>query len=279
MQEELESSASNCYGVFVGINTYHPSTRMRDLRYAENDARALYDFFLQKGWKTDHCQLLLGEHATIAAIENALEDFVLTKPDEDDLVVFYFAGHGLLIPRPQDKQVSKARDEAFLIAHDFDPDRTKHMKGVWLGYPLRMGRLCTDFFESTDSKKVLFLFDSCYSGDFYGEKYRDGETLGQQYIERAFSRVSAGRIVLSSCMPLQQAREVDQFQHGLFTYYLLQAFKGQAGQAITNEGWVTVSSVFEYLSSVLPDDQRPVRSGVEHGSFRLFQYESKHHAS
>jgi len=137
-----------------------------------------------------------------------------------------------------------------------------------------MQNLRQHFFEQTKSRKVLFIFDSCHSGDFFGAKYRPREvnTLATRYIEQPFGKDSTGRVVLSSCLPHQTSRETEQLKHGLFTYHLLQALAGRDRKAIRHDGWVTVGSLFEYLSDMLPQSQSPVRSGVEHETFRLLEY-------
>src|SRR5579884_25416 len=260
------AETNNRYAICVGINQYHSSAQVKTLRYAEKDAQALYDLLLRHGFARDNCHLLLGNDATLEAIQDALTSFVLTKPYEDDLVIFYFAGHGLPISLPDRQNEFKMRSEAFLLSYDFDRRAIENKRGLWLAYALRMGRLRSDFFEATLSKKVLFIFDSCHSGDFYGSNYRDDEVLAHEYVERTFGGCSAGRIVLSSCMPQQKAREDEKLEHGLFTYHLLDVLAGNVPRAIQADGWVTVGSLFDYLSNTLPIDQRPVRSGVEHGS-------------
>src|SRR5437868_697505 len=85
------------YAICIGIDHYDASACMPDLRFAENDARALHELLLQHGFPPEHCRLLTGAEATLDAIQQALRDMVLTRPGKDDLVVFYFAGHGTLV--------------------------------------------------------------------------------------------------------------------------------------------------------------------------------------
>ena len=260
------------YAICIGINQYDASACMPDLRFAENDACALHKLLLQHGFLPEHSRLLTGTEATLDAIQQALRDIVLTRPGKDDLVVFYFAGHGTLVSLPDEEEHDEPQTDVFLVSHDFSYQHIAQESGLWLEHPLRLENLRTRFFERTRSKKVLFLFDSCHSGDFPGSPYREGETP-VAHIKQMFAKSSAGRVALSSCMPQQKAREDAQFQHGLFTHYLLEALAGRAPDAVGHDGWVTVGSLFDYLSTMLPEHQRPVRSGVEHGSFQLLRYE------
>jgi hypothetical protein len=263
----------NRYAICVGINQYAASAQVFDLRYAEQDAQALYTLLLQHGFEKANSRLLLGSEATLDAIYQALEEFVLTKPDRDDLVLFFFAGHGVPLCIDEGQKSKDARCEVFLTSYDFD--RYKVMdRGAWLAYRLRMGYLRKGIFEETLSEKVLFLFDCCYGGDFHRSTYQDrsGEQLASRYITQPFAHSSAGHIVVSSCLPHQKSREDERLQHGVFTYHLLEALEGRIPEAIRPTGWITVGSLFDSLSEKLPESQRPVKSGVELDTFKLLCY-------
>jgi uncharacterized caspase-like protein len=203
------TETQNRYAVCVGINHYHSLETVPSLSCAENDAKAIHDLLLRKGFDKEHCHLLLGAEATLEAIQDALTSVLLTKARKDDLVLFYFAGHGLPISVEDEDEDTKQQSEAFLTCYDFDLQKIMHDRGVWLRYPLRMGKLRTEYFELTRSKKVLFIFDCCHSGDFFGAKYRDRDldNLANLYIQQPFAQSSTGRIVLSSCLPHQRSRE------------------------------------------------------------------------
>src|ERR1700680_4371689 len=90
------------YALCIGINSYASSAQQLPLRYAENDAQAMYEVLLQRGFAQEHCRLLLGTEATTQAIQDALLELLLNKPKRNDLVLFYFAGHGVPISSPDD---------------------------------------------------------------------------------------------------------------------------------------------------------------------------------
>src|SRR5712692_5042538 len=83
------------YAVCIGINQYHHSAGLSTLRYAEGDAQAIDDLLRQLGFAPEHRCLLLGEAATLDAVNDALSTMILDAPGKNDLVVFYFAGHSL----------------------------------------------------------------------------------------------------------------------------------------------------------------------------------------
>ena len=259
----------NRYAICIGINTSAPTAQIsRELHCAEADALAVYDLLRVHGFAEEHCHLLLSEQATTQAIEQVLKTVLLSQAESDDLIVFYFAGHGLLINQPGKTDTC----EVFLGSYDINRQRLDVDRGEWLEHPLRLGNVRERFFERTDSRKVLFLLDCCHSGDFFGPSYRGEESLAARYIAQPFATKSAGRVVLSSCLPQQYAYEDLQLGHGRFTAYLLEALRGNAPEAIEPDGWITVGSLFSYLSDRLPEKQCPVESGVKHGKFPLLYY-------
>jgi len=266
--------AGTCYALCIGINQYQNSIQLPDLIYAESDAIALYDLLGELDVAKENRLLLLGKEASINAINDAL-DFIIDTPNRNDLVIFYFAGHS--VPITIEEETGR-KSEVILASYDFDRQKTKNSRAFRQRYALGMERLRKDFFEGEGSRQRLFIFDSCYSGDFYGSGYRDGNNIHdpvQNYIKHTLSSSNVGRVALSSCLPTQIALEDPELGHGRFTYYLLGALKGDADDAVRRDGWLTVASLFDYLADKLPDDQRPVLSGVQHDQFKLIYYPSK----
>jgi hypothetical protein len=251
------------YAVCVGINTYADTAALAPLHAAEENATQFDQVLHDLGFPVENRCLLRGSQATVDAINEALDEFILDRPEPNDLVVFYFAGHGVPIniaPDAEDPQ-----SEVFLAPFDFDrlsvqkPSVRKHRA-------FGMERLRTTYFAGTGARKRLFILDSCHSGDFYGPDYRSGESPDrvQNYILRMLDSSSTGRVALSSCLPYQKARDDRSM-----TTYIVPALRGAEPAACRPDGCITIGSLFEYLADVMPDDQRPVLSGVQHDTFTL----------
>ena len=265
------------YAVCIGINEYQHSAELSPLRYAEGDAQAMDSLLGQSGFEAENRCLLLGKAATLDAVNDALSTMILDKPGKNDLVVLYFAGHSLpLVINEREVQNGAERiSEVFLTTYDFDREKIKQSLSFRKRHALGMERLRKDFFEGEGSRKRLFIFDSCYSGDFYGPRYRDEADPVQGYIKHMLDSSSVGRVALSSCLPIQKAVEDPAIGHGRFTYYLLEALSGRDHEALRRDGCVTVSSLFDYLAKKLPPEQRPVLSGVQQDIFELVCYSDK----
>ncbi len=261
----------NRYAVCIGINVYAPSAGLSALRHAEDDARAMDIQLAQLGFTDDNRKLLLGKAATLEAINAALEECILDRPHENDLVLFYFAGHGkpLKFSDSNDAGDDGAKGEVFLTSYDFDANKIRQSRSFRSQRALGMKRLRETFFEGEGSRKRLFIFDSCYSGDFFGPRYRDVADPVQGYIKHMLDSKSTGRLALSSCLPVQKAREDATLGHGLFTYYLLRALSGEDPDALRRDGRLTVNSLFDYIADKLPEEQRPVLSAVQQDTFEL----------
>jgi uncharacterized caspase-like protein len=266
----------NRYAVCIGINDYQPSAGLSSLTYAEADAKAMDALLDQLGFDQDHRYLLLGEAATLSAVNDALSTMILDRSGEHDLVIFYFAGHSLplVINESDVQQGAERKSEVFLTTYDFDRQKIKQLPSFRKQQALGTERLRTTFFAGEEgSRRRLFLFDSCYSGDFFGAAYRDDEANPvQSYIKEKLSTSAYGRVALSSCLPVQRAAEDPSLGHGRFTYYVLEALSGRAVEAFNRDGRLTVNGLFEYLTRKLPAEQRPVLSGVQQDTFELVYY-------
>ena len=256
------------YSVCIGINTYAPETKLGPLNYAENDARDMDEMLGKRGFLPENRVLLLGKAATLDEVNAALGTMIFDRSKENDLVVVYFAGHSTPVTVEDNPQIR--RSEVFLATYDFNRQLIQDSPFFRSQRSLGMERLRRTFFEGPGSRKRLFIFDSCYSGDFYGPGYRDDIDQVPSYVQDMLNTGTDGRIFMASCLPYQKAVESSVYGHGHFTYYLLQAFGGEK-EALRPNGTLTAGSLFDYLDDKL-QNQRPVKGGVEFGSFELARF-------
>jgi hypothetical protein len=82
--------------VIVGVTTY-PYLEKADLAGPENDARLFYELLTNPtGFRfpEENVCLLLNDQATQDSVVNAFEEGLIANARQDDVAVFYFAGHG-----------------------------------------------------------------------------------------------------------------------------------------------------------------------------------------
>jgi hypothetical protein len=239
----VEKRAGRLFAVVIGISHYAKGgdQQINDLQYADRDAQSVLDFLKSPaggGVTDDDSLLLLNTDATTASVRHALFTF-LTKPQEQDTVVIYIAGHGA--PDPLDP-----RNIYFLTA-DAKPD---DMGGT--AFP--MFELQSVFERVLKAKRVITFADTCHSYGFTGARagagQRHANNLVNQYLQRYASKGERAVITASdiSESSLEDAKWGNG--HGVFTWFLLQGLQGKADA--NHDGVVTAGELFNYLKQSVP---------------------------
>lgn len=198
--------------VLIGVNHCGISIGLPALRYAEADARGLRDVLVDPEIGTfesaDVC-LYVGQQATWHDVKAQLRELALTGEPSDVLLV-YFAGHAAV-------PIWSGQDDVYLATADFDLPavRTAPDDG------LRLSFLRRDVFELFAGTSFLIL-DCCHAGAYVDTDRRHTDAIGMY--GRQLDRHSA----LLSCPPGTSARENDRYRHGVLTYHLLRALRGEA---------------------------------------------------
>lgn len=175
------------YLVSVGIADYSgfPS-KINNLRLTTKDANAIVDLY-SKNTSVDY-SLLLNERATKDRIVRAIKK-VFKRSSEDDLVVFFFSGHGY---------------PGGFCAYDGN-----------IGYD----EIRKAMAKSKSKNKMMFV-DACRSGGM-----RVDETAAQGAITAA---KNANVMLFLSSRNNENSIERRDMQNGLFTTYLQKGLKGNA---------------------------------------------------
>ncbi len=223
------------WAVVVGISQYS-KPGIPSLSYCHKDAQEIYEFLKtpQGGaFEEDHMKLLLNQDATLENIRSALFEFLRQAIDKD-FVVIYFSGHGA--PEPGNP------NNMYLLTYDSDPKKL-----ATTAFP--MWDVNTALTRYINAKKVVILTDACHSGGV-------GEGLATKGLEGAelnlinryladLGRSKDGTVVFTASQPGELSQELDKFQHGVFTYYLLEGLKGKAD--FNNDYVVTITELMDYV--------------------------------
>jgi len=225
------------WAVVVGVSEFkHPN--VRGLKYADKDAISFYDYLRSPyGGAVEHdkAKLLVNERATRAGILKAVKE-VLKRAFEDDMVILYFATHGM---------VDADTDELYFLGYDTDPTNLL-ATGIAQSDLERLMRI-------SKAGKVVFITDACHSGGL-------GITLamrGHEEVARFLTRVAEakdGIAVLSASSANEFSQEGERWGggHGVFTYYLLRGLKGEAD--FDADGIVTIREAYDYLYRKVAED-------------------------
>ncbi|OYE04595.1 SUMF1/EgtB/PvdO family nonheme iron enzyme [Nostoc sp. 'Peltigera membranacea cyanobiont' 232] len=211
------------WAIIVGINNYD---NLQPLNYAKRDAEAMKVWFEDEA-QFDQVFLFTEDSPAIKTnppiqtqptqgrfkrFLNAQFEEPLLKPEDN--LWFFFAGHG-----------KRYVDQDYLMFLDSDP--TDQTTAISVDYVTQRLRRC-------GADNVILLIDACRD-----EGDRSGLGVGMQEHK--------GVITFYSCAPSQKSWEIDELQHGSFTYSLLEGLRIQ-GEA----NCATVERLEQYLRYRVP---------------------------
>jgi caspase domain-containing protein len=252
------------YAVVIGVGQYD-DPKIPHLRYAESDARAVYEFLTTKaGYQSQNVLLLVDsspQKPTLANIKRALGMWLPAHAAKDDAVIVYYAGHGA----PEIDQTGVQRDgvSKYLVPRDAEADAL-----YVTAFPVDE---VETIFRRLASERVVFLIDASFAGAAggVGRSFTRQTTRSGHMTKEFLSRLAAskGRFVIAAAAPNEVALEVPDLKHGLFTYYLLKGLEGDADA--NSDDIVTVNELFNYVqrnvaryAMQMNRKQLPVMSGA-----------------
>ena len=217
------------WGLIIGIEDY---ARLPSVDYARKDALIMKDYFIRVlGVKEENVISLIDGDATKARLEGYLKEYLPSNIGKDTTLYVYFAGHGA----PDIEE-----GDPYLIPHDGD---TKFIEQT--GYRL------TSFYQDLNNlgtQRVYVFLDSCFSGVAAraAEMLIKGARPALVHVKEVRLQ-SAAVISLSASSAGQMSNIYPATKHGLFTYFLLRALKGEADA--DDDSWISVREIFEYVKS------------------------------
>jgi len=212
------------WAVLVGINEYEDKSNYGKLSVCVQDATSIYKTLIKGGFETNRVHLLTDQGpkkplkreivAQLQAVAGAVEP--------DDLLLFYFSGHG-----------DEEKGESYLVPYDGT--------GIALydtALPLKRVK---EIMEGAQTRAKVIILDACHSGANIGTK--GPKLMPEGFIERVFEQ-AAGLAILASCKQGQLSHEWAGKNCSVYTYYLLEALRGKADYL--QKGFITVDDVNKY---------------------------------
>lgn len=216
----------------VGVNEYRDSQLNLDYSVADAEtiSKILKENDLGRFAKINRKQLYNG-NATKLSILSVLNE--LSSGAEGDVLAVYFAGHGIAV-----------NGEWYFLPHEtiLQPD---------LNYYTTVGISATEISEIfIDSKiqQIMLMVDACYSGASVDSFKR------LQNSQRKFSRSlskSVGLTVVTATRRDQEAAELSELGHGLFTYVLTKGMKGEADRW-PKDSLVSAHEIARFSTKTIP---------------------------
>ncbi len=235
------------YALLVGINEYDKRSRVPTLRGCVNDVNGMAAYLegrVATGEFELHLQMLTDAQATRSGLIEGFRTH-LSQATADDVVLFYYAGHGAQASAPKEFwPVEPDRMLETLVCYDsrIDDDH-------WDLADKELAKLITEV--DRNKPHIVVILDCCHSGsgtrgELGGEvltrraepdrRPRPLESFivspaavlaeslksGTRSVSPTAIKLPAGRhVVISACQSIEEAREYygdDQF-HGVFSYF------------------------------------------------------------
>ena len=241
--------AEDKYALIIGVADYQ-SPRIRDLKYTEMDALYLRDVLTQYArFESRNVKVLLGSQATYANIKR--EIFWLgEKARPEDLVVFFFSGHGTRV-EDYERNEKDGYDEAFCPFETDLNDPSSVILDDEIG----------TWFRRIKSQKTVVILDCCHSGGAAGKSLEEDESKGLDMVGGATAKglidfeddpyakdlAPSNRFIMTASDAEEKSYEEPTLGHGIFTYYVGEALKG-AGDTDKNRS-ITVNELFDYAKT------------------------------
>jgi hypothetical protein len=207
------------YLISIGIGSYR-NQQVLSRKFASLDAQIVSNYFQALGGLPASNILLLQDSKAIRSdIDEALLDWLPPHMNKDAVVIVYFAGLASISPT----------GETFLIPYDGTTTSTSQ------AYPIKDLEAALSRLKA---KQTVFLFDGIVSR--MGLDNRTKTVLPQ------WNPTGSSTIHVIGTSGIGQGLEDDQHRHGLFTYYLLRALRGEADT--NRDGEVTLGETVTYLS-------------------------------
>jgi hypothetical protein len=207
------------YLISIGIGPYR-NRQVPSRKFASMDAQMVSNYFQALGGLPASNILLLQDGKAIRSdIDEALLDWLPPRMNKDAVVIVYFAGLASV----------SSTGETFLVPYDgtaMTPSRSYPLKDL----DAALSRL--------KAKHTVFLFDGIVS--------RMGPDSKAKTALPQWSPAGSSTLHVIGISGIGQGLEDNQHQHGLFTYYLLRALRGEADT--NRDGDVTLGETVAYLS-------------------------------
>lgn len=224
------TSGAKTYLVSVGVSDYsgYPY-RVMSLRLPINDAKTVTEIYsLNKTRKRSSGSidyvLLLDSLATKDRIVRAMNK-VYGQAEEDDIVIFFFSGHGF---------------NGGFCAYDGDIDYSDIRKAM----------------SKSKSKNKMIFADACRSGGLRGDHYVSGLSIDS-------TAKKANVMLLLSSRTNENSIERTDMKNGFFTEYLKKGLRGNAD--INRDRTITAKELFDFVhkgvAEISYDKQHPVMWG------------------
>lgn len=248
---QAQPAQGKTWVVSVGIDDYQRDS-VPDLQFADADAKLMAQAF------QDLARVPAG-NVFVLTSDTIVEDntpkatnilyrlsWLKQHAGAADTVVFFFAGHGMHVD-----------GRGFLLTEEADSRSTDTLKASSLPVDTLFGSL-----RAIPCARVMTIFDACRNDPTGKATPSLSEPLTQNLSLTTAALQSA---TVFSCNIGERSWEWKEKQHGFFSYHFAEGLK--AG-ALQSDGRITLQSLTNYLSRVVPESTARLAGGRQTPMYR-----------
>lgn len=205
--------AQKKYVLIAGIADYLHN--IPDLRYSDDDAYRFYAYMKStKGGSVpdENIAILVDESATRANILKTMDD-IFAKATKDDMLIFYFSGHG---------------GEGFFCPYETSADPNS----------LLLHEDVKKVFKRHPAKYKIVFGDACHAGSIFE---------GTSHTLPGGTATKTNVVIMMSSKYSETSQENPKLRQGTFSYYLLKGLQGSAD--LNNDKDITLEELFPYIKA------------------------------
>ena len=223
------------FALIIAIENYN-DTRINPVQFAGNDASAFSKAIQDLGVVPSNKTMLIDKDATKTTIESRLRS-VLGMATKNDKVYIYYAGHGFA-----------ENDHNYITCSDT-------LMNDLINTSISISNFLAEIKKSTCEQVILFL-DSCHSGLQITDSMRSMLTEMSDKEFKDFFSDSKFHVAFASCQTDQYSYSSAKIKHGVWTYHVLKALRGEESTALERGKFLTSQSLQSYLSVEIPRSLR-----------------------
>lgn len=180
---------------------------------------------------------LRNSKVTKAAVINAIKEVQL-KAKEQDMFMFYYAGHGVM------SDATKGESQFYLVPYDitqlYGRNDMLAEKGISAGELKELSK-------TINAQKQVFILDACQSSGALESVAVRGAAE-----EKALAQLarSTGTFWITATGTQQFATEFAELGHGVFTYSLMEGLQGKADNG---DKRITIKELSAYIENRVPE--------------------------
>jgi hypothetical protein len=220
----------------VGVSRYRGPNW--NLAFARADAQAIAKFFTERGQKlfaAVSASSLVDDQATRANILQALTT-IADRARPEDVVLLYFAGHGMSVEQTY-----------FLLPYDMQDESSLDSDVRKFGLS---DRVLVDALRKIKALKKVLVLDACGAAAATALEILARGPAAERAALEMLARAE-GIFIIAASTPQQEAIEIPELGHGVLTYAILSGL-GVGSDAVGRDV-VTMHQLLAYISLKVPE--------------------------